>query len=87
MSNQVDWLNPIATLVAVFLASIFSYLIASYLERRKERAAKMALAYALVFTIQGMTDDLVKLARCVRKTRDSVGGDMRGASLWRYLRI
>ena len=81
----IDWINPVSTLLAVLVGAGLSYWSTTYLDRRKDKDIRLGQAYALMFQVQSMTDDLVKLARQIALARQSAPQEAAGVPLWMIL--
>lgn len=71
-----DWLNALSTLLGVLLGAALTYFVTSRFEEKRLKEEQLGRAYALLFALQKMTDDLFKLHRqiLVARARAAAGG-------------
>lgn len=64
-----DWASAANSLLGVLIGAALTYLITRSFERGRIKDLQLGQAYSLVFAIQKMTDDLLKLDQSIKRAR------------------
>src|SRR4051794_28551297 len=84
-ASGFDWLNAASTLLGVILGAGLTYLVTSRSEAKRTKEQQLGQAYSLLFTVQKMSDDLLKLQRLISESRaEAAKQDLQGP-LWQII--
>lgn len=81
-ANSFDWLSAASALIAVILGAVLTYFVTNRFETKRAKEQQLGQAYSLLFAVQKMSDDLVKLQQTIVETREKAKAAAVEGPLW-----
>lgn len=86
ISTSPVWLQPLVTLCSVLLGALLAYFSVRAAEARKTRSEKLGHAYALMFSIQRIAEEMLQLIEVLRNlSRERTAEILSGVKLWQIM--
>ena len=85
--GQADpaWVSPLVNFLAVVLGGLLTWATTRHFEQKRQRNQDHALAYALVFKIQSLTDEIWKIDREIKNAIKRAAAENFHGPLWAIL--
>lgn len=87
-NSEPAWFNPVTNLAALLVGAALSYYVTWSFERRREKSKQKAQAFALIFSMQRICNDLMQLTNVLRDISSNRAAEIAsGVPLWQLMPI
>ena len=89
MNNaEPSWFNPATNFIALLIGGALTYYVTWNFERRREKREQKSHAFALIFSLQRICNDLMQLTNVLRSISNERAQELAsGTPLWQFMPI